>query len=206
MKKLQTLSLLVVLAATLFVSAASQAAVIRYQFTGVTFEDGATASGYFDWDTFAPQTVAEYEGGATDYEISVTGGGDFTVYTYTQAVDGPFNNGGSIGGIRILKVGDAGNAPANRQLSFIPDALAATLGVDLGVPLLISPGNSSELITVPSFQSRQLTAGSLNGTVIASDPPPAPVPVPVPVGPAWMLLGLIALLGFTATRKTRRQF
>ena len=72
----------------------ANAKIIRYTLDNVTFEDGGTASGYFEWDTSLPNITNEYQGASVNYDVSVSGGGAvFPTFNYLPANSGPMSAG-----------------------------------------------------------------------------------------------------------------
>ena len=170
----------------------ANAKIIRYTLDNVTFADGGTASGYFEWDTSLLNLVSEYQGASVNYDVSVSGGGaGFPTFNYLSGSSGPMGRGGSVGGKRILEIGDG-----SRKLGFIPDTDFGIIGIDLNIPLLVSPANAFELVN-PPFAIRSITGGSLVGTDVS----PVPTATPVPTLPFYVLLALTGLIGLFGLRK-----
>ncbi len=187
----------------------SQADVIRYSLVNVVFADGGTATGYFDWDTELPDAVPEYTGASVNFEISTSGGNtvDFPPFILSDENSGPITSAGTIIGKRILRFGRSSSAP-NRAIYLIPDPALGQVGVDLNIPLFISPGNSFELDRNPGSFLRNIVSGSIQGVVLSvSAAPPAPAPATVeavPVDAHWalaLLAGLMLGAGLLAIRR-----
>ena len=175
-------------------SDAAQAATIRYQIDA-TFADGGTLSGFFDWDTDLPDLAPPHDGNSNNYEITSSGGA-FSDLTYTDEVDGPLGTVGAISGSPIIQFGDAFSGVNPRRFSILIDTNTSLLGIDLNIPLAISPGNTSELDLSAGFNTRQMTSGQLTGTVLPSQAVPEPSSV---IG----LLGIGALgLGLKRKKQT----
>ena len=170
----------------------ANAKIIRYTLDNVTFADGGTASGYFEWDTSLPNITNEYQGASVNYDVSVSGGGAvFPTFNYLPANSGPMSASGIVFPNRILVLGVGG-----RKLNLIPNTAGGTIGIDLNIPLLISPGNTYELVN-PPFTTRNITGGSLVGTDVS----PA---TPVPTLPLFGFGILVSLLGLFGLRKLRQ--
>lgn len=182
--------------------ATAQADVIRYTLENVTFEDGGTATGYFDWDTDLPDAVPEYSGSSVNFEISISGGNetDFPPIMITDENSGAMGQGGTIDDKRIFGFGNL-DAPVNRLVYLIPDPASGEVGVDLAIPLYISTDNSIEISTQAGFLVRNMTAGSISGVVIAVSPV---VAEPIPVDARWALALLVALVGAMGLFNARR--
>ena len=175
----------------------ANAKIIRYTLDNVTFADGGTASGYFEWDTSLLNLVSEYQGASVNYDVSVSGGGAvFPTFNYLSANSGPMSASGIIFPNRILVLGVGG-----RKLNLIPNTAGGTIGIDLNIPLLISPGNTYELVN-PPFTTRNITGGSLVGTLVPVTPV-TPV-TPVPTGPLWLFGVMAVLLSVFGVRKLRK--
>ena len=184
--------------------ATAQADVIRYTLVNVEFEDGGTATGYFDWDTDLPDLAPEFSGASVNYEINVSGGNetDFPPISLTDENSGAAGTGGTINDNRILTFGIT-YAPPNRQVALIPDPAVGELGVDLNIALYISSGNTFDLATSPAFVVRDIIGGSIEGEVIFVTPVAPAAPVPVDARWALALISLLMLgTGLIATRRS----
>lgn len=147
--------------------------VIRYTLQDVTFDDGGTVSGFFDFDPTLPPNVNCVAGWSENYEITVSGGdtGNFPPYTYTDEEFGPITSGGGIAdqGIRFFTFGNTGGQVGGRRLNIGVAVETWALGSDLTIPLVSSPGNSTEFRLVSlsplMFASRLIMPG---GTLVGA--------------------------------------
>jgi len=153
--------------------------VIRYTLQNVTFDDGGTVSGYFDFDPTLPTHADCVPGWSENYEIVVSGGdtGNFPPYIYTDEEFGPITSGGGISneGIRFFTFGNTGGQVGGRRLNIGVVVETWALGSDLTIPLVSSPGNSTEfrLVSISPFMfvTRLIMPG---GTLAGAPVDPCP--------------------------------
>jgi hypothetical protein len=150
---------------------------ITWTLSGVTFDDGGTASGSFIYDA----TTNAY----SSIDISTTATSTFAGATYT-GLSGGF--GSSSTGMLLGPVGDL----TNTDLLFIMFAAALT---DLGGTVSldgVGEGTCDNTDCSDNTLIRSITAGEVVGT---------PVSTPEPSGLLLLGMGLVALLVSAAIRK-----
>ncbi|MEM7053107.1 MAG: IPTL-CTERM sorting domain-containing protein [Pseudomonadota bacterium] len=186
----------------LLFSSMSKADVIRYTFVDVAFEDGATLTGFFDWDTSLPDISSEYAGSSVNYEFAVAGGDELTIppFAYSDEVAGEIALGGTTDSVQIFQFGNS-SMPPERLVTIIPDPDFGILGEDLDIPLRISTGNSIEIYAVgDAFELREMVSGNLQGEIISRGQTAS-----VPTLSTWSLVFLALLAMVVAATQFRRQ-
>lgn len=182
-------SIRICLATVLLVfSASASANTLVWNLTGVTFDDGGTASGQFSYDSNAHKVGF--------WSISVAGGNtaSFPEITY-QASNSTKNsyNGGNPQDTIYFQLNDG----SNRQFRITPSAALSNTGGTIPLYLAYSSGNV-ECFNCSPFRS--ITAGSLVASVAAT-----PTSVPALSWPAMAsLIAALAVLGLARRRRIRR--
>lgn len=160
---------------------------LTYTLSGVTFSDGAAASGYFIFNP-ATQSFGSFDITTTDGTTGSLPGG-----VYAPATTGPVKGG--IGGVAAGNgYFEFDNFSAGRTLGLATSAEASSPG---DVPLALAPIGfaSSQEYTGGPNSTRTITAGFLDITA----------PAAVPEASTTISLGLLLLLGTGSLVMARRR-
>ncbi len=178
-------SLLLVTAA-LIIAHASTAGPVTWNLSGVTFSDGATASGSMTWDADA-QVLSSWN-------ISVTNG-NLSAYTYTpsDSTGGDYYQGVS-GFQSTFIISENGST---RELLMTPVAALSDAGGTVAINLNTWGGGSGSVECFNCAPWRIIESGSFTTNTTP------PTPEPTPIG----LLGLgFAAMGLFARKLRSRSF
>lgn len=186
--------LIAIAAAIAFFSAPAFAVPVVWTVSGVTFDDGGTASGQF---TFDPDTKT-----FGHFSISVAGGnlGNFPAITYAQTNASAFEDNLSNPQDSVLFELNDGS---QRTLRMTPVSALSNSGGTVALNLNTSGGNSGGVECFNCGPARTITAGSLVGV----PPPPLSSVRNAPMLSTWatILLGLtVAAVGLLAGRRKAR--
>ena len=129
MKLFTKLAAAVVLATTLCAANVASAAIITWTLNGVTFDDGGTASGYFDYDTVTGQ--------ANTFDIQTTAGTTLVSFHYTTSNAFAYSNlfpSNSLawvtnGSTRYINLAFASSLSAPGVVNLRPGDLASNFGL-----------------------------------------------------------------------------
>ena len=160
------------------IASIAQAVPITWTFTGVTFDDGGTASGTFVYDPALGKVLSA----VTATNITTTAGTTLSGYTYSQAKLNSFNLGAPSSGGQICWSNSS------------PGGLCLTFGA---FPL----NGGTVSIALSSFENgpaRLVTAGTVVGAA-----PPSSVSS-TPALSTWGLGLLTCAMGFAGIRLLRR--
>ena len=168
---------------------------LRYTLDNVTFADGGTASGYFE----AGYLIARHNQRISKALRLIMTSACLAVvpcsqtFNYFSATSGPMSASGMVFPNRLLQIVDG-----SRKLVFIPDTNFGTIGIDLNIPLLISPGNTASKRLIHPYTTR-----NNYWRQFGRFPDVSPV-TPVSTLPLFGLGILVSLLGLFGLRKLRQ--
>lgn len=153
---------LLLLASALIFPQASTASIVNWSLNGVTFSDGATASGNFDWNADS-QSIS-------NWNINVTSG-VLSAFTYNPADSSAGAYLQAAGYEKTFLISVTGST---RVLRITPLAALTNDGGIIGINLNTFGGGSGSVECFNCGPYRLITAGSL--TSASAIPAPAPEP------------------------------
>lgn len=172
-------------------AALAGATPLTWQLSGVTFDDGTTATGTFSYDAATDMLLS--------YSIAVQDG-TLPAFTYTAA--NAANSCAKVAGGNDLRTGCNTNDQANEIFLGASDGshalslyLASALGANGGNVALLTAGNYQSYEIDPAYDYRIVTAGSLASVQAAAVPEPASI----------ALVGIAMTGMFGAARMQRRR-